>query len=132
MLKKHMQNIGRDQLKGLNTAARGSLQAMQQLYSSGNIAHLGKGRAACDRQGKQLHRCGCNHTKRSLRADEQVTQIIASIILAKPTQHVQNLATHQNDLKPQGELPRGAIPNNIQPPGIGAKIAADCAASLGG
>ena len=73
MLEKHMQNIGWNQLKGFNTTARGSLQAMQQLDSRSNITYFGKGGAARDRQGKQLHRCGCNHAERSLRADEPVS-----------------------------------------------------------
>ena len=57
-------------------------------------------------------------------------QIITRIVLAKPAKQVQDAAAHQHHLDTKSQLARCSVTNDIQPAGIGPKIAADGAASL--
>ena len=130
MVEDDMQDIGRDQLERLNSATRRRLQTVQKLDSRRHVAHFGERGGACHRLRKQLHRRGGDHAKRSFGANKEVPQIITRIVLAKPAKQVQDAAAHQHHLDTKSQLARCSVTNDIQPAGIGPKIAADGAASL--
>ena len=128
----NMQDVGRDQLEGLNPAARRCLKTVQQLYRGLNVTHLGKGGGARNGLWEQLHRCRGDNAKRAFRTDKKMPKIIAGIVLAKAAEKIQHAPAHQHNFNAKRQLARRAIANDIQPAGIGAKIAADGAATFGG
>ena len=103
---------------------------MQQGHRRINVAHFCKGGCARHGQGKQLHRGRGNHAQRAFRANEQIPQIIAGVVLAQPAEHIQHPPAHQHNFKAKRQLTRGAIAHDIQPARIGAQIATDRAAAL--
>ena len=71
-----------------------------------------------------------DNAKRPFGPDKQIAQVIAGIILAQFRKPVPHAAIGQNNLKPQHQIAGIAIPDDVQPAGIGRKVAANLAGAL--
>src|SRR5699024_4473921 len=67
----------------------------------------------------------------ALAANEEIAQIVSSVVLAKAAQAVPDFALGRDDFKPQREITRIAIAQDLRPACIGGQIAPYGAASLG-
>jgi hypothetical protein len=85
----------------------------------------------CPWQGEKLEYGSGNDAKSPLGADEQVLQVVASVVLAQAAQAIPDLAAGQHDLQTEGQFTRVAITQNLHTARVGGQIAADLAASLG-
>ncbi len=77
------------------------------------------------------HRCR-DDAERALRADEQVLEVIARIVLAQRLEPVPHAAVGEHDFKPERKLARIAVSEHAYPAGIGGEHAADLAAPFRG
>ncbi len=101
------------------TAAAGSRTATQAVAS------------ACGR-GIQLQHGGGDDAQRAFRADEQVLQVVAGVVLAQAAQAVPHAPVRQHDFQPEHQVARIAVAQHIDAARIGGKIAADLAELLRG
>src|SRR5882672_7674201 len=83
----------------------------------------GKGKELQDRRG--------DHPERAFRADEELLEIVAGVVLAQAAQAIPYLARGKHDLQAQDELARVAIAQHPRAPRVGRQVAADFAAALG-
>ena len=83
-------------------------------------------------QRVQLHGGRRNDAQCALRADKQVPQVVAGVVLAQAGQAAPDLALGGHDFQAQTQLAGIAIAHYLGAPGIGAQIAADGATALGG
>jgi alpha-beta hydrolase superfamily lysophospholipase len=77
-------------------------------------------------------RRGSHDAQRALRADEEMFQIVARIVLAQPPQCRPDLACGRDHLKTQTQLARIAIAQHGRASGVGRQVAAHRAAALSG
>ena len=82
--------------------------------------------------GEQAQHGGGDDAERSLRADDEVLEVVARIVLAQGFQPVPHKPAGEHDFESEGKLPRAAIGEHGHPAGIGGEHAADLGASLGG
>ncbi len=101
---------------------------MGEIEKPGHLFETGeadKGRRLAFRGRHQLqHRRG-DDAERAFRADEQVAQIVAGIVLPERPQAVPDAAIGEHHFEPEHEAARIAIGEHLQPAGIGREIAAD-------
>ena len=83
------------------------------------------------RQRKGLEAGGRDDAKCSLRADVEIAQVVAGVVLAQAAQAVPHLARRQHDLEAQAQLTRVAIAQDLDAAGIGTQIASDRRAAFG-
>ena len=120
-----------DQLERLDLAAAARLRHVHQLQRRLDVAHLDHGGGKGVRRGHQLQAGGGDDAERALRADHQVDQVIAGVVLLQRRQQIHHLAGGGDHLQPQAQRPRAAVTHNVQPAGIGAERAADLRRALG-
>ena len=92
--------------------------------------HGDEGRLARLRLREQLHHGGGDDAQRAFRADEQVAQVIAGIVLAQAFQSVPHPAIGEHHLEAEAEIARVAIGDDVEAAGIGREIAADPAGAF--
>src|SRR5699024_5921207 len=90
-----------------------------------------QGRALGHGLGVELERGSGNDAQGALAANEEIAQIVSSVVLAKAAQAVPDFALGRDDFKPQREITRIAIAQDLRPACIGGQIAPYGAASLG-
>ncbi len=92
--------------------------------------HAGKGGLDRARPRHQAqHRRG-NDAERAFRADEQVLEVVAGIVLLQLVEIVQHAAVGQHDFEAERMRARDAVGDRRGAAGIGRKIAADGAAAF--
>ena len=94
--------------------------------------HGEEGRGARRRQREELQHGGGDDAERAFRADEEVLQVVAGVVLAQLAQAVPDAAVGQHDLEPHAELAGIAIGEHGGAAGIGREIAADRAGAFRG
>ena len=82
------------------------------------------------RPWRQLEHRGGDDAKRALRADEELTQAIAGVVLAQPAQPVPDRAVGQHHLQPEHQVARVAVAHRVVATGVGGQHAADLRAAL--
>ncbi len=127
----------------LETDARHDLERGERrpglLQSAGEEGGRGLERAQArhagdplDRLGEKPQHRGGDDAERSLRADDEVLEIITRIVLAQRLQAVPHAPVGEHDFKPKGEIARAAVSEHGHAAGIGGEHAADLAASFRG
>ncbi|MGY3329300.1 hypothetical protein ACVILI_002317 [Mesorhizobium sp. USDA 4775] len=82
------------------------------------------------RLGKQLQRGRGDDAERAFRADEDLLEVVAAIVLAQHLQPVPDAAVGQHHFEPEHKVARHAVAQHVEAAGIGGDVAADAAASL--
>ena len=82
------------------------------------------------RTRQQFQHGGGDHPERAFRADEQVFQVVAGIVLFQLVEIVQDAAVGQHHFEPERECARNAVSQRRRAAGIGREIAADGAGAL--
>ena len=77
------------------------------------------------------HRRG-DDAQRALRADEEVLQVVARVVLAQPAQPVPHAPVGQHHLQPQHLLAHVAVAQHLRAAGVGGDVAAHLAAAFRG
>ena len=75
------------------------------------------------------HRRG-HDAQRALRADEELLEVVAGVVLAQAAQAAVDAAVREHRFDAQRQLARVAVAQHRRAPGVGRKIAADRAAAL--
>ena len=89
-------------------------------------------RSPAPRLREQLqHRRG-DDAERALRADEQVLQVVAGVVLAQALEAVPDPPVGEHDLEAEHEVAGVAVAQDGRAAGIGREVAADAAGALGG
>jgi hypothetical protein len=73
---------------------------------------------------------GGNHPQRALRANEQVAQVVAGVVLAQTRQAVPDLALRGDHLQPQTQLAGVAVAQHLGAARVGAQVAANGATAF--
>ncbi|MNN04716.1 hypothetical protein D3C81_1174460 [compost metagenome] len=68
-----------------------------------------------------------DHAQRAFRADQQLLQVVAGVVLAQRAQAVEHLAVGQHGFDAQYQFARHAIAHHVDAAGIGGQVAADLA-----
>jgi hypothetical protein len=84
------------------------------------------------RQREELQHRGGDDAERAFRADEEVLEVVAGIVLAELAQAVPDAAIGEDDLEAEAELAGIAIGDHRRAAGIGREIAADRAGTFRG
>ena len=87
-----------------------------------------RSRAAC---GKSFSVAAVMMPSVPSRADEELLQVVAGIVLAQAAQPVPHRAVRQHHFEPERQIARVAVAQHGDAAGIGREIAADLAAALG-
>jgi hypothetical protein len=96
------------------------------------IGQADEGGGARARIGKQLQCRRRDDSERALGADEEVLQVVASVVLAQFRQGFDDPPVGQHHLEPGREIPRVAVGEHRDAARVGRQIAADRAGSLRG
>ena len=67
----------------------------------------------------------------ALRADEELLEIVAGVVLAEGGERVEDAAVGEDGLDAQDGAVQAAVAQQAQPAGVGGDVAADLAAALG-
>jgi hypothetical protein len=70
------------------------------------------------------------HAQRPLRPDEQLLQVITSVVLYDLRPQVEHLAVRQHCLEPEDVRAEGTVLDHVLPAGVGRGVAADHAGAL--
>ncbi len=84
-----------------------------------------------ERAGKELQSRGRNNAKRAFRADHQVAQIIAAVVLFQSSKAVPDAAIREHDFEAETKLAGVAIGEHGRAPRVGREHPADHAAAFG-
>ena len=77
------------------------------------------------RRGEELQRGGGDHPTRAFRADEQVLEIVAGVVLTQLGEKIGDAPVGQHDFDAKRQIARIAIGEHGDAAGVGRKIAAD-------
>ena len=101
------------------------LRAFEQLHRMMQRGYGGPRGHLRRRQREQLHRRRGDDAQRTFSANEKITQIVASVVLAQAAQAVPDLAIGGHHFEPETELARIAVAQHRHATGIGRQIAAN-------
>ena len=124
-------HIADDQLKTRHRAAHARLRQIEQLHGGGGRGHCNERRFHCARTREQLDDSGGDDPERAFGADENMTQIVAGVVLLELRKKVHDAAISQHNLEPQHEIARNTVGHGTRAARIGGKISADGAAAFG-
>ena len=116
-----------DDFKGADAVAAGSAQVREQCDRRCRIAQPHAGGSHCLRARKQFQHGGGNDAERAFRADEQLFQVVAGVVLAQGAQAVPDAPVRQHHFQPEHQIAHRAIAQHVDAAGIGGKIAANFA-----
>ena len=128
---RHLIHQPADQFERLEAAAGAGLRHVHQGQGRINIAHLHHRCCLCQWRRHQLQAGGGDDAKRAFRADHQIDQVIAGIVLLQRRQQIHHLAGRRHHFQAHAQGSCAAMADDVQPAGIGAKCAADLRRSLG-
>ncbi len=124
--------IARKELEGHGAVAAHLARERQKIDRRLRSGHRHEGSLVRFRLGKKLQHRGGDDAESAFRADEQVLEIVAGIVLAQPPQSVPDPPVGQHHFEPEAEIAGIAIGQHIEPAGIGRQIAADAAGAFRG
>src|SRR5690349_17077023 len=120
----------RNDLEGRDTVAARAAQAGEEADRCGRIRYRQHRGEVCARAWEDLeHRSG-NDAKRAFRADEEILEIVAGVVLAQSFQAVPHAAVGQYHLEPECELAGVAVAKHVDAARVGREVAADLAAAF--
>ena len=108
-----------------------SRKATEQRDRRGDTLDRDKGGGHRPRHGKELEARGGDDAKRAFGADEQVSQVVARVVLAQALEPVEHATVGQDHLESEHQLAGDPVPQRREAAGVGREIAADLAAALG-
>ena len=121
----HLERHVRHQLEGSHALAAVFAQASEQGHRSGRRRH----RQPCRELGlwarKELEHGGRHQPQRTLGADEQMLEVVASIVLAQAAQAVPDAAVGQHNLQTEHQIAHIAVAQHLHAAGVGGDVAAD-------
>ncbi len=120
-----------DDLEGGEPIARALPQAGEERNDLRRSSRAHKGRGARLRQREELQHGFRDDAECALRADEEVLQVIARIVLAQGRKPVPDRAIGQHHFQAEHEIARVAIAQNRRATGIRRDVPADGAGALG-
>ena len=120
----------RDQLEGGQLGCQPILGLCQQCQCLIGRFQLHQRCHLASRLRVELQHGRRDDAQRALGADEQVTQVIAGIVLAQPVQAMPDLAVGRHYLQSQAQLAHVAVAQHLHPAGVGGQVAADGAAAF--
>ncbi|WKT97695.1 alpha-amylase family glycosyl hydrolase [Micromonospora soli] len=88
------------------------------------------GRRAVPHGGEELQDGGGDHPEGAFRADEQLLEVVAGVVLPQPPEPVPDPPVGEHHLQPEGQVPHRAVAEHSGPAGVGREVAADGATSL--
>ena len=96
-------------------------------------------RVECNQRGQfggrlreQFHHCSRDDAQRAFRADVQIAQVVAGIVLAQAAQAIPDRAVRGHDFEAEAQLACIPVAQDGRAAGIGRQIAADAARPFGG
>src|SRR5581483_10255185 len=116
-----------DEFERRHGIARERAGAIEKLRYRGEFAERAQRRGGFARPWKQLEHGGRDDAERAFRADKQLAQRIAGVVLAQRAQAIPDAPIRQHDFKSEREVTRIAVAQDIDAPGIGGEVAADLA-----
>ena len=122
--------VARDELETGDPAARPLARKAEQLERLSRRAQADEGGRDILGLGKQFQDRAGDDAERALRADEEVLQVVAGIVLAQPAQPVPDPPVGKHDFEPEHQIAGIAVGQHRRAAGIGADIAADLTAAL--
>ncbi len=131
MLLEKVEADPRHQLEGGDAFAGPLACELEQLQCGGGRGESHDCRLRRARARKQLEHRGGDDAERALGADKEIFQIVAGVVLLQLVQTMPDAPVGEHHFQAQGQIARDAISERAGAPGIGRKVAADGAASLG-
>ncbi len=122
----------RDQFEGGDLAARFFAREIEQCEGVGRRGQADKGGRDRPGLGKELQDGRRDDFERSLRADEEILEVIAGIVFFQLGKTGVDASVGKHGLDAEHEIARGAIGDDARAAGVGGEIAADGAGALGG
>jgi hypothetical protein len=117
----------RHELDGRDLTGPALAGQRQKVEAGLRARHADPGGGARPRQGKQLQDRGGDDAERAFRADEQVLQVVAGVVLAQPPQALPDAPVGEHHFEPEAQIARRAIGDHADAAGVGRKVAADAA-----
>ncbi|MNT18903.1 hypothetical protein D3C72_1541310 [compost metagenome] len=115
---------------------RGQVQLVavdvENIHDVGELRHRQHHHRQLRRRPRQPQRGLDDEAERTLRADEQVAEVIAGIVLGQTVVQFQHLALAGHHLQPDHPFAGHAVAHDLDASGVGGDIAADLAAAAGG
>lgn len=118
------------QLEARQQRAGRALRERQEVERRVRRFERGQRRDLRGRQRMQLHHGGRDDAERAFRADEQIAQVVAGVVLAQSAQAVPDLALRRHDLEAETELARVAVAQHRGAARVRRQVAADRAAAF--
>ena len=120
----------RHQLEAGQPAAAALARDAEEPQRSRRVGDPGDRHRLPARPRKELQHRGGDDAERPLRADEELLQVVAGIVLQQAAQPVPDFSGRQHHLQPEHEAARVAVGEHLRAAGIGGDVAADPAGAL--
>jgi hypothetical protein len=120
----------RNQFERRQPVIAGVAQAREQFQCSGWRGYRHPGCRGGARPRKQFQAGRGDHAERALAADQQLREVVASVVLRKRCELRDHAAVSQHGFQPVREIARHAIAQHCGAAGIGGEIATDLAAAF--
>ena len=122
-------------MRGMNSKAVSPVPAVSCARLNSPSADLKSGIATMrgrllQRARKQLEHGRRDDAERAFRADEQVSQVVAGVVLLQGLEAVPDAPVGQHHLEAEHQLARVAVGQHADAAGVGAEVAAELAAAL--
>ena len=124
-------DVGHD-LEGGEAVARPSCARPNSASAVSGSGSADEGGGLLRRLGEELQDRGRDDAERPFRADEQVLQVVARVVLLEAPEAVPDAPVGQHHLEAERQLARVAVGQHADAAGVGGEVAADPAAALGG
>ena len=121
-----------NQLAGAQRVAGCVIDLPKERYGRFDVRHGDQCRLAAARFGEELQDRRRDNPQGSFGSQKQLLQIVAGVVLPQAAQAVPDPPVGQDNFQAKHQIPRVAVAQHVDPPGIGGQIAADATASLGG
>ncbi|MNN16188.1 hypothetical protein D3C81_1293180 [compost metagenome] len=125
------QTVAGKELESLKPGAATGEQQREQLQRLLGRRHRGQHHGAGIGARQQAQRGSRDHAQRAFRANQQLLEVVAGVVLAQRAQAVEDLAIGQHRLHAQHQLARHAVAHHVHAAGVGGEVAADLARVLG-
>ena len=124
----HVQGISVVQLEGDHHVGGNLAGDSEQLEGGLRIGHREERGIHVPGSREEFHGRGGDDSERPLRADEQLLQVVAAVVLPQGAEVVPHGPVRKHHFKTKGEIPGHAVPQHVDSARVGGEIAADGAA----
>ena len=132
VLEHDLDHEARDELEGRQRRARARLRLGKQRQRILDRGQRDHGRRHLGRARQQAQHRRRDDAERALRADEEIAQVVARVVLLERAQTIPHAPVRQHDFETQHLLARIAIGEHADAARVRAEIAANAAAPLRG